>query len=327
MTEEVWKSIIRSNCVNVEEALNFCSLQGFLGALSNPKFPFVLPRRILQKIEKGNFCDPLFRQFIPLREEDNLSSGYVEDPVGDGQALCGRGVLQKYAGRVLFMTTRACAMHCRFCFRRKSSLECPTGRFVGELEYVRKKEDVEEVILSGGDPLFLSTQALADLCEKLQQISHISRLRIHSRFVIGVPERIDDALLKALSCFKRKIYFVLHVNHLQELDEDVLKALEQLKRAGISILSQTVLLRGVNDSFESLRSLFTALGNNGIIPYYLHQLDRAQGTAHFEVPIDQGLRLMEDLRGALSGYLVPRYVQEIAGDMSKRVMKEECLRT
>jgi len=285
------------------------------GESLTPSFSCNVPRRLADKMCKGDVKDPLFLQFVPSREEAREVAGFVPDPVEDARFCKSPRLIQKYSGRVLMISTGACAMHCRFCFRQNFDY----GRdFTQELEIIRADPSIHEVILSGGDPLSLSDQKLKGL---LKELEHIPLIRFHTRFPIGIPERITDDFLNAIEGPSQKI-FVLHVNHPRELDEDVFAALAKVQKAGIPILTQSVLLKGVNDSADILRELFLSLASHGIIPYYLHQLDRVTGTAHFEVPIEKGLRLIDELKSTLPGYCVPRYVQDIPGSKYKSLTKK-----
>jgi KamA family protein len=206
-------------------------------------------------------------------------------------------------------------MHCRYCFRKNYPYE--SSNFTQELELIKADTSLEEIILSGGDPLSLSDEKLFDLLETLEAIPHLKRIRFHTRFLIGIPERIHEGFLKKLKTLKKQVIFVIHVNHVQELDEDIFNACHDLLGCKIPVLSQTVLLKGVNDNLPSLIELFKTLVNHGIMPYYLHQLDPIEGGAHFEVPLNDGLKLYHKLQDHLPGYAVPRYVQEIPHKKSK----------
>ena len=215
------------------------------------------------------------------------------------------------------MPTSACAMHCRYCFRKNYPYETADKHYENELESLRQDETIQEIILSGGDPLSLSNESLDQLLSRLQEIPHIKRIRFHSRFPIGIPERIDEEFLQLLKKFTFQFWFIVHVNHPVELDEDVLNALSHIRKLGVPVLNQAVLLKGVNDQEAILEALFRKLANHGIFAYYLHQLDKVQGSAHFEVSKERGLELIRHLEQSLPGYAVPKYVQEIQGEPSK----------
>lgn len=283
-------------------------------------FRVFVPRGFLKKIRPGDPQDPLLRQVLPLAAELQSPPGFSDDPVGDQPSTLLPGLLQKYEGRVLMVTTGACAVHCRYCFRRHYPYdESPPSPAVWQraLDQIAEDTSIQEVLLSGGDPLTVRDELLADLAEKLSQISHLRRLRIHSRLPIVIPERVTDSLLDWLCASRLTPIFVVHANHPRELDAPVLGALERLVEAGIPVLNQAVLLRGVNDRATTLIELCEKLIDARVLPYYLHQLDRVSGAAHFEVPVAHGQELLRKVRERVPGYAVPRYVQEQPGQRSK----------
>lgn len=242
------------------------------------------------------------------------------DPVGDLDAQRLPGLLHKYAGRVLLITTGACAVHCRYCFRRHFPYDSAPKTLAGwepALAEIAADSSISEVILSGGDPLTLRDGLLASLAERLADMSHLRRLRVHTRLPLMIPERVNDELLEWLRGTRLSPVMVIHANHANELQGDAADAVQRLVAAGIPTLNQTVLLRGINDNVETLAALSERLLDLGALPYYLHQLDRVAGAMHFEVPIEVGLELVAALRARLPGYAVPRYVQERAGEPSK----------
>lgn len=286
-------------------------------------FPVFVPPSYLARIRPGDPNDPLLRQVLPVEEETCVVPGFTVDPVGDSSATLRPGVLQKYSGRALLITTGACAVHCRYCFRRYFPYEetpHSTAAWDAALATIAAADSITEVILSGGDPLVLVDSRLALLVEKIAAIPHVARLRVHTRLPIVVPSRVTDELVALLTGTRLAPVMVIHANHAQELADDVASALEKLRRAGVMLLNQAVLLRGVNDSVEAQQLLNERLVALGAVPYYLHQLDRVTGAAHFEVPIDEGRKIIEALRKRLPGYMVPRYVQEVAGEVSKIVL-------
>jgi len=286
-------------------------------------FPVFVPLSFAAKMHRGDPHDPLLRQVLPLDEELHIPAGFLTDPVGEAAASIHPGLLQKYSGRVLLVTTGACAIHCRYCFRRHYPYaESPPSVSAWEPALRRIAEDrsVEEVLLSGGDPLTLVDPILGELADRLAAIAHLRRLRIHTRLPIVIPERVTVELLRWLRASRLTCVVVVHANHPAELDEPVAEALSRFVDAGIPVLNQTVLLRGVNDDAPTLVELSRRLVGLRVIPYYLHQLDRVNGAAHFEVPIERGVRLIEQLRHKLPGYAVPRYVQEVPGEPNKRVL-------
>lgn len=279
-------------------------------------FPVFAPRGWVARIRFGNPHDPLLRQVLPLGEELNWPAEFTTDPVGDRLARRSPGLLHKYSGRVLLVTTGACAVHCRYCFRRHFPYsETPRGMQAWQeaIDEIAADSSIAEVILSGGDPLTLVDEQLAELTTRLAEIGHLRRLRVHTRLPILIPERVTGELLDWLGGTRLTPILVIHANHAAELDASVAAALGRLTGAGIRLLNQSVLLRGVNDSVAALAALSERLVDLGVIPYYLHQLDRVAGAAHFEVPEAVGRELMEQLRARLPGYAVPRYVREEPG--------------
>jgi EF-P beta-lysylation protein EpmB len=286
-------------------------------------FRVFAPRGYVAKMVPGDPHDPLLLQVLPRAEESGDANGFVNDPVGDLAASLAPGLIHKYAGRVLLVTTGVCAIHCRYCFRRHFPYETAPRTLDAwrpALQKMAADSSVEEVILSGGDPLTLVDSLLGQLVAELERIPHLKRLRVHTRLPVVIPERVTDELLAWLTGSRLSPIVVIHANHPREVGGDVATALSKLVRAGVPVLNQSVLLRGVNDDVEPLAELSRALVNLQVMPYYLHQLDRVAGAEHFEVPIDRGLALIEQLRARLPGYAVPRYVQEIAGESNKRVL-------
>jgi L-lysine 2,3-aminomutase len=253
---------------------------------------------------------------LPLEAETVSVTGFTADPVGDAAATLRPGLLQKYRGRVLMVTTGACAVHCRYCFRRHFPYqESPRslGQWQEAIGKIEADSSIHEVILSGGDPLTLVDDLLSRLAERLAEIPHLNRLRVHTRLPIVIPNRVTDELLAWLTGTRLTPIVVIHANHPQEIDEPVSIALARLIDAGIPVLNQAVLLRGVNDDADVLAQLCERLVDLRVLPYYLHQLDRVAGAAHFEVPVERGRQIIAELESRLPGYAVPRYVQEIAG--------------
>lgn len=318
-----WKAIQRKNFTNWRVLLSYLELslqEGEKRVIPSPHFVLNLPYRLAKKIKKGDWKDPLLLQFLPFKQELHDHPLFVSDPVSDSSFTRTSKLLHKYTGRALLLCTSACAMHCRYCFRQNFAYERETLDFNKELEELAQDTSLTEVILSGGDPLSLSNAKLTYLLQELNQIPHIQKIRFHTRFPIGIPERIDAELLSMLSCLNKQVIFVIHANHPKELDDDIFAALKQIQKLGIPLLCQTVLLNQINDDIEILAHLFTMLSNQGILPYYLHQLDRVTGTQHFETPIKQGQELIKELSARLPGYCVPKYVQEIPNQPSKTLI-------
>jgi len=283
-------------------------------------FPLRVPGSYLNRIKKGDLDDPLLRQILPLDCECQSVNGYSDDPVGDLAAQKNSGLLHKYHGRALIIATAACGIHCRYCFRRNFPYHDATStqnQWQDTMSYLLTNTDINEIILSGGDPLSLSDDRLQDLVNELEKIPHLKTLRIHTRLPIVIPQRITGMLLNLLSSTTLKPVLVTHINHANEIDDSVLQAMALLRNAGITLLNQSVLLRGVNDSVNTLEQLSRALFSAGILPYYLHQLDRVNGAAHFSVEKSRAVALLNLLRQQLPGYLVPRFVEEQAGEPSK----------
>jgi EF-P beta-lysylation protein EpmB len=315
----LWRKIQRKNFTRLQELLDFLEIDADKQELllSSPSFPLNLPLRLAEKIAKNNLEDPLFRQFVPLAEELKETSGYKLDPVADLTFRKKNKLLHKYKGRALLVCTGACVMNCRFCFRKNFDYKSGESSFEEEMEAIKNDPTLTEIILSGGDPLSLSDEVLCDLFDQLSGISHVQRLRFHTRFPLGIPERINETFLEMLASCRMQVIFVLHSNHARELDEAVLASLKRIQKLGIPVLNQSVLLKGVNDSQEALLELCNLLINQGILPYYVHQLDRVQGSGHFEVDEERGLELMQEIALQLPGYGVPKYVKEIPGEGSK----------
>jgi EF-P beta-lysylation protein EpmB len=283
-------------------------------------FPVFVPRGYLARMRAGDPDDPLLRQVLPVADETAQVFGFTADPVADGAAEVRPGLLRKYAGRALMVTTGACAVHCRYCFRRHfpyGAAPHSLADWQPALEALAADSSVHEVLLSGGDPLTLADEALARLTERLAAIPHLRRIRIHTRLPILIPERVCPGLIDWLRGTRLTSIMVVHANHPAELDGSVAAALGRLVDAGIPVLNQSVLLKGVNDRAEVLAELCERLVDLRVIPYYLHQLDRVAGAAHFEVPESVGLAIMDQLRARLPGYAVPRYVREMPGELSK----------
>lgn len=287
-------------------------------------FGMLVPRGYAALMERGNPHDPLLRQVLPLQLERREVAGYGTDPVGDGAADLGQGLLQKYTGRALLIACGACAIHCRFCFRRHFAFAAEddrSDRDAAAVARIAADPTLSEVILSGGDPLMLDDARLGALVERLASIEHLRRLRLHSRLPIVLPSRVTPALCDLLRARRLTPVMVVHANHPRELGPECRQALRRLADAGVTLLNQGVLLRGVNDDADTLAQLSERLLSCGVLPYYLHQLDRVRGAAHFEVEDATAKRLIATLRERSPGYLVPRLVREIPGAGAKMSME------
>ena len=318
-----WQSLLTTAFTRPAELLAYLELPADLPSLKLARirdFPLRVPRGFAERMEKGNPEDPLFKQIWPSPDEEVESPEYAIDAVGDLKKLKASGLIHKYHGRALVITTGACAINCRYCFRRHfpyGETRASRNRWSSLLEELRADETIEEVILSGGDPLSLSDDKLAELAEGLDDIPHLKRLRLHTRQPIVLPERVDDGLLEWLTNTRLQTVMVLHVNHANELDANVALAMARLKLGGVPLLNQSVLLKGINDSLGAQKALSERLFEFGVLPYYLHLLDRVQGAAHYEVDDAAGKALLRQLSEQLPGYLVPRLVREVAGRPSK----------
>ncbi len=319
----LWREIQRNNFTDWQKLLSFLNFSVSEAEhliLPHPKFSLNLPKRLAEKIEKGNWEDPVLRQFIPTVQELKPSPLFVLDPVGDSASRSKPKLLHKYHGRALLLCTSACAMHCRFCFRQHFDYETEDKLFLEELKVIAGDSSISEILLSGGDPLSLSDPQLQHLLGELEGIPHLKRIRFHTRFPMGIPERIDSSFIRLLSSCRKQVIFVIHCNHPQEFDKDIFNHLKKVQQLGIPIFTSSVLLRGINDDVETLKNLFELLVDHGIVPYYLNQLDRVQGAAHFEVPEEEGKALLHRLKALLPGYAIPKYVKEIAGQSSKSLI-------
>jgi EF-P beta-lysylation protein EpmB len=319
MTIPLWRQIQKENFTRIAPLLDFLELSESLRnkVLEIPRFRLNLPRRLAAKIAKNTLDDPILRQFVPLEDELIQTPGFVSQPLQDESFQKTKKTLHKYEGRALIVTTSACAMHCRFCFRQNFPYETEEKNFHEEIAYLKNNTSISEVILSGGDPLSLSDVVLANLFSALESLPHIKRIRFHSRFPIGIPERIDNSFLDLLASSSKQIFFIIHANHPKEIDPDVAAALKKIQRLGIPTLNQSVLLKGVNDDEDTILLLSEALVDAGVIPYYLHAHDKVQGTAHFDLPEERGLQLIRHIQTHLSGFGVPRLVREEPGKPSK----------
>lgn len=320
--QNIWQEEIRSAFRNPVD------LAAFLG-LSMPQlprvrpdgvFPTMVPRPFAERMRKGDPLDPLLRQVWPDATESVATPAESLDPVGDGGARMAPGLLHKYAGRALVVATGACAVHCRYCFRQNFPYDEAARsqeQWANQLDAFRQDLSIREVILSGGDPLSLPDAVLAARIADLESIPHLETLRIHTRLPVVVPSRVTDDFCQILSRSRFAKVVVLHANHPAELDAAVGAACADLRATGSTLLNQSVLLRGVNDDAVVLETLSRRLWECGVLPYYLHALDRVSGSSRFLVPDEDGIRLVETLRSRLPGYLVPRFVRETEGEPAK----------
>ena len=317
--QQLWREAVRDPA-QLLEILGLPDLAGRVSAAAGAQFPLRVPRGFVDRMRRGDPGDPLLRQVLPLDDEDRAVPGFGLDAVGDLAARGGAGILHKYEGRALLVATGSCAIHCRYCFRRHfpyGEETAAAGQWRESLDYLAADPSISEVLLSGGDPLSLSTAKLAEFTDALARLPQVRRLRLHTRLPVVLPERVDAELLAWLSGLPQKVVVVIHANHANEIDAAVAAAVAALRGAGAIVLNQAVLLRGVNDSVTALAELSERLFEAGVMPYYLHLLDRVAGSAHFEVPADEARQLHEALSARLPGYLVPRLVREVAGAPAK----------
>lgn len=282
----------------------------------NQPFPQRVPRSYINRIQPGDPNDPLLLQVLPRQLESEIQPGFSQDPVGDTAAAAIPGLLHKYHGRVLLITTGACPIHCRYCFRRHfpyADNRPDYRQWQTAIDYIANNPEINEVILSGGDPLSLSTQRLTQITAALHDIPHLQRLRIHSRMPIVLPSRIDDDFLGWIASLPWQTVLVTHCNHANELSNEVQNALNKIRDTGTTLLNQSVLLKAVNDNIDTLCQLSETLFASGVLPYYLHLLDRVQGAAHFDVEVPIAQHLMDGVRRRLPGFLVPQLVRETTG--------------
>ena len=321
-----WQETLTNTVNDIDQLLSLLGLSRedmpvHLQSLTD--FPLKVPLPYLNRIERKNPEDPLFLQIFPSYLEGESLAGYTKDPLEEAQFNVRSGMLHKYSGRVLFIATACCAIHCRYCFRRHFpySDNRPGKQLWQEaLAYIRNDKSINEVILSGGDPLTLPDNYLGWFYQQISAIKHINRIRIHTRLPIMIPQRITSSLLEILANPELQTILVLHSNHAQELDHDVMQACHSLHDCGVMLLNQSVLLKNINDSAIALAELSEKLCQARVMPYYLHLLDKVQAAGHFDVSEDNAVELMKDLQNHLPGFLVPKLVRETAGETHKTVI-------
>lgn len=283
-------------------------------------FKTVITDEVNTAIEESSQPHVLLNQFLPINRETNIHPDFNQDPVGDHNALAQQGIIHKYHGRVLLVASGSCAVNCRYCFRRHFPYQkqlASRRNWQAVVSYLHNHPEVHEVILSGGDPLTLTTQSLTDLTDRLIELPHIKTLRIHSRMVTVLPDRIDGEFLNWLDALPWRKVLVTHINHADELTHKAMGSLHHLKQHSITLLNQSVLLKNVNDDADTLINLSHKLFDEGVLPYYLHLFDRVQNAAHFEVSLSRAQRIYARMRSQLPGYLLPKLVKEEAGEHSK----------
>jgi len=314
----VWQALLAQAVKSTDELLRLLQIEP-AQLKTRPltdNFPLRVPHGFVQRMNRGDSRDPLLLQVLPVQQETVATASFLRDPLEELDAMPVPGLLHKYQGRALLTVTGACAVHCRYCFRRHfpyADANPVTDHWQPSIKYIGQHPDITELILSGGDPLTLTDARLQSLTDELATIDHLRTLRIHSRLPVVLPERVDEGLLSWLAAQRLKVVMVVHCNHPNEIDAGVIDAMHRLNRAGVVLLNQSVLLRGINDNAATLINLSERLFAAGVLPYYLHQLDRVQGAAHFEVDTATARKLIAEVSAFLPGYLVPRLVQEIPG--------------
>ncbi|WFF38166.1 EF-P beta-lysylation protein EpmB [Moraxella nasibovis] len=309
-----WQAELADGVSDVGELCRMLALDLPDGQYAPKQFGLRVPKSFVAKMKKGDINDPLLRQILPDVKETVAAAGYTHDPLAENTQNPIKGLLHKYKNRVLITTTGACAVHCRYCFRQHFDYQAnmPNTQQIAQIaNYVANKPEVNEVIFSGGDPLNLSHRRLNDWFDAINALPNIKTMRIHTRMPVVLPSRVDGDLLDLLKNSPKNIVMVLHINHANEIDETLQQKCQLLKQAGVTLLNQTVLLKGVNDDATTLCQLSHALFGAGILPYYLHILDKVQGAAHFDVPLTRAVEIYWQMLENLSGYLVPKLVQEL----------------
>jgi EF-P beta-lysylation protein EpmB len=318
-----WQTELSHAITQLDELLKILELSPTAvnsSLLAAQQFALRVPRGYVARMRKADPQDPLLLQVLPLQQELFAVPGYTTDPLQEKAANPIPGLLHKYHDRVLLTLTGSCAINCRYCFRRHFPYAENNPGMQGwqqAIDYIASKSEIREVIYSGGDPLLLKDGQLQEITDKIAAIAHVKRLRIHSRIPIVLPERITDELLSCLTSTRLQPVMVVHCNHANEIDDAVINAMQKLQAAKIPVLNQTVLLKGVNDSVRALIELSESLFAAGIMPYYLHLLDKVQGAAHFEVSENIAKQLAWEMMQQVSGYLVPKLVCEKPGALAK----------
>jgi len=322
-TERTWQQELAGVVRDPEELFQLLELPDHLleqARAACDQFSLRAPRPYLERIEKGTLNDPLLKQILPLAEEMIAAPGYSQDPLGEEKTNPVPGLIHKYHGRVLLIVSPACAINCRYCFRRHFAYEYnkpSRDQWQQALNYIASDPSIHEVIYSGGDPLAASDKQLLWLTKQVASIKHVETLRVHTRLPVVIPQRITDECLQWLTSTRLQPVMVIHCNHPNELDQDVAQSINRLHMAGITLLNQSVLLKDINDDVDTLKNLSRALFKLKIFPYYLHLLDKIQGASHFEVAENDAQSLIGKLLIELPGYLVPKLTKETSGALSK----------
>ena len=321
--ENCWKKELTQATTSVSQLLIKLGLEKYTQVTdTESSFQCLVTQSYINKIQTGNIDDPLLQQVLPLSKEKNpnIQKGGTTNPVGDLEAEVTQGLLHKYHGRALIINTGACAIHCRYCFRRSYPYQqssCTTKALNKTLSYLNSHPEIDEIILSGGDPLILDNEKLSSIIKQLEQIKHLQTLRIHTRIPVVLPARITNKLLNLLISSRFQTVMVIHSNHANELQSIEQEKLQLLHQAGVTLLNQSVLLKGINDDADTLIALSKRLLQCKTLPYYLHLLDPVLGAMHFSTGQKSAQNLLQEITAQLPGYLVPKLVQEIAGSKSK----------
>ncbi|ALB68300.1 EF-P beta-lysylation protein EpmB [Cronobacter dublinensis] len=322
-SREDWLSQLADVITDPDELLHLLNIDAdeelLAGRDARRLFALRVPRAFVARMEKGNPQDPLLRQVLTSREEFVAAPGFTTDPLEEQNSVV-PGLLHKYHNRALLLVKGGCAVNCRYCFRRHFPYADNQGNkrnWQAALDYIAAHPELDEIIFSGGDPLMAKDNELEWLVTHLEAIPHLKRLRIHSRLPIVIPARVTDGLVRLLGQTRLQVLLVNHINHAQEIDDAFRAGMTKLRAAGVTLLNQSVLLKGVNDNAATLAALSNALFDAGVMPYYLHVLDKVQGAAHFMVSDDEARAIMRELLSQVSGYLVPKLAREIGGEPSK----------
>ena len=288
----------------------------------SPSFKFLVPLPFAEKIQKRNPNDPLLRQVLSLEIENITVNGFSGNPVNDNEATKSN-LIHKYQNRVLLITSGNCAINCRYCFRKLydyDAVKFTSDKFRSAKKYILENQAINEVILSGGDPLSLSNKGLSILFKEIESLDQIKFVRIHSRFPVVIPQRLDEELIEIFSSCKKKILFVFHINHPNEIDVTFLKYIKRIEELNIQMLNQSVFLKSINDNPHILYQLSQKIIEAGIMPYYINKLDKVSGSAHFDISIERGKEIISELGKICSGYMIPRFVQDIPENASKTII-------
>lgn len=320
-----WLQELAEGLNSPEELLHFVGLSPLVYQADNQArklFSVRVPKQFAQKMRKNDPNDPLLLQAMANRAEFDEVEGFIKDPLDEQQAAA-PNILHKYHNRLLFMLKNSCAINCRYCFRRHFPYEAvKNGKRIWQqgLAYIAEHTELEEIILSGGDPLMAKDEELDWFLTQLEQIPHIQYLRIHTRLPVVIPSRITTYLCERLAKSRFKVVLVTHINHPNEIDEELAEALKLLIQAKVTLLNQSVLLKGINDNAMVLKTLSDKLFSVGILPYYLHLLDKVKGASHFYLPDEQAKAIYQQLQKITAGYLVPKLVREIGGEPNKTLI-------